>query len=46
MCSVNEPKPKHAETEMLLQDGAGILEDSDESEAEDETNIFDVIRDR
>ncbi|KAI0240422.1 Solute carrier family 35 member C2 [Lamellibrachia satsuma] len=42
---VNEPKPMNAETEILLQDGAGILEDSDESEAEDETNIFDVIRD-
>ena len=41
--SANEPKPIDAEVEMLLRDDAETLENSEE---EDDTNIFDVIRDR
>ncbi|KAI0208247.1 Solute carrier family 35 member C2 [Lamellibrachia satsuma] len=39
----NEPKPIDAETEMLLRDDAGILEDSEEIEEEIERDIFNVI---
>ena len=39
----NEPKPIDAETEMLLRDDAGILEDSEEIEEETERDIFNVI---
>lgn len=42
----NEPKQLDVETETLLQNGAGIPESCDEDEEEEETNIFDVIRDR
>jgi len=44
--SVNEPKPLGVEAETLLQNGSGIPESCDEEEEQEETNIFDVIRDR
>ncbi|KAK2193839.1 hypothetical protein NP493_5g14028 [Ridgeia piscesae] len=43
---VNEPKPLGVEAETLLQNGSGIPESCDEEEEQEETNIFDVIRDR